>query len=161
METRKASESRVETSHILLPKHINPHGTAFGGEIMYWIDEIASIAARRHVRGDVVTASIDSMSFKTPIFPGEHVILKANVTYTGRTSLEVAVDVFREQHHGGQLIAANTAYLTFVALDKDKCPTAVPVLIPETDLEKQQFEEATLRVTARKELRNKLKKMEK
>ena len=97
---------------------------------------------------------------KTPIFPGEHVILRAGVTYTGKTSLEVAVDVIREKHDEGEMIVSNTAYLTFVALDKNKQPTAVPELIIETEEEKQQYEQAKLRVTARKKLRSQLKNMD-
>lgn len=153
---KSPTNSRVRTSHILMPKDTNPHGTAFGGTIMGWIDEAAAIAAVKHCSCEVVTVGIDSVSFITPINVGEHVILEACVTYTGKTSVEVAVEVFREQIRGEKHIASNIAYLTFVAVNKRGRPTKVPELILETQEEQSINEQAKIRVQTRKELRKKL-----
>ena len=141
-----------------MPHQANPYGTAFGGVIMAWIDMIASMAAQRHCGKEVVTASIDSLSFKEPIRVGEHVVLKASVNYAGRTSMEVGVRVIREDPYTAEQIIATTAHLTFVALGEDKRPSPVPPVLPQTADEKRRCENAKLRVQARKELLGKMKK---
>ncbi len=150
-------ESAVEARYLLMPEQANPHGTAFGGAIMAWIDMVASMAAQRHCGKEVVTASIDSLSFKEPIRIGDHVVLKASVNYVGRTSMEVGVQVSRENPYNGEKIIATTAHLTFVALDENKRPSAVPRILPETTDEQRRYENARLRVQARKELLKKIK----
>lgn len=150
------SASKIESSHVLMPKDTNPHGTAFGGKIMSWIDEVAAIAAVRHCGRNVVTVGIDSVSFLTPIYPGEHVVLQAYVTYTGKTSMEVAVEIYRKQYKGEKQVAANIAYLTFVAVNRRGKPVKVPQLVLETEQDSLINQEAVLRVNARKELRKKL-----
>ena len=139
-----------------MPHQANPYGTAFGGVIMAWIDTIASMAAQRHSGREVVTASIDSLSFKEPISVGEHVVLKASVNFVGRTSMEVGVQVIREDPYSNKQSIATTAHLTFVALDKNKRPVAVAAVLPQTPDEKRRFENARLRVQARKELLKKI-----
>ncbi|MCK5171806.1 MAG: acyl-CoA thioesterase, partial [Planctomycetes bacterium] len=101
-----------------MPHQANPHGTAFGGVIMAWIDMIAAMAAQRHCGKEVVTASIDSLSFREPIHIGDHVVLKACVNYVGRSSMEIGVQVIREDPYSGKQIIATTSHLTFVALDE-------------------------------------------
>ena len=145
-------DSAVETRYLLMPQQANPHGTAFGGAIMAWIDMVAAMAAQRHCGREVVTAGIDSLVFKEPIRIGDQVALKATVNYVGRTSMEVGVQVTREDPYGGEAVIATTAHLTFVALDQNKRPTEVPPIAPQTQQEKRRYENAKIRVQARKEL---------
>ncbi len=145
-------ESSVETRYLIMPHHANPQGTAFGGVIMSWIDIVAGMAAQRHAGREVVTASIDSLSFREPVRIGDHVTLRASVNYVSRTSMEVGVQVTRENPYNGKQTRATTAHLTFVALDENKKPTPVPPIIPETTIEKKRFRNAELRVKSRKEL---------
>ena len=156
MDGKRPGDSAVESRYILMPDQANPHGTAFGGVIMAWIDMIASMAAQRHCGKEVVTASIDTLSFKEPVNVGDHVVLKASVNYVGRTSVEVGVRVIREDPYSGEQTIATTAHLTFVALGEDRRPCEVAKVLPETDEEKRRYENAKLRVKARKELRNKM-----
>jgi acyl-CoA hydrolase len=156
MEGKKPSESAVESRYLVMPNQANPCGTAFGGAIVAWIDMVASMAAQRHSGKEVVTASIDSLSFREPIHVGDHVVLKACVNYVGHTSMEVGVQVFREDPYDGKQVRATTAHLTFVALDKDKHPCPVPPILPETADEKRRYENAKLRVQARKDLLSKI-----
>jgi acyl-CoA hydrolase len=146
------SDSAVETRYLVMPQHANPQGTVFGGVIVSWIDMVAAMAAQRHCGKEVVTAGIDSLIFKEPIRIGDQVVLKASVNYVGRTSMEVGVQVTREDPYGGHSVSATTAYLTFVALDENRRPVAVAPIIPETETEKRRYENARLRVEARKQL---------
>ena len=149
---KSPGESAVETRYLIMPHQANPQGTAFGGVIVAWIDMVAAMAAQRHCGKEVVTAGIDSLAFKEPIRIGDHVALKATVNYVSRSSMEVGVQVIREDPYTGQKVMATTAYLTFVALDEDKKPTAAPPILPQNDEEKRRYENAKLRVQARKEL---------
>ncbi|MHC4738887.1 MAG: acyl-CoA thioesterase [Planctomycetota bacterium] len=158
MEGKKPEDSAVQSRYLLMPHQANQYGTAFGGVIMAWIDMIASMAAQRHCAKEVVTASIDSLSFKEPIHVGEHVVLKASVNYAGRTSMEVGVRVIREDPYTAEQIIATTAHLTFVAIGEDKRPSPVPPVLPQTADEKRRYENAKLRVQARKELLGKMKR---
>ena len=158
MKTKTPSDSRVESRYLLMPDQANPYGTAFGGVIMAWIDMIASMAAQRHSGKEVVTAGIDSLIFKEPIHVGDHVVLKACVNYVGRSSMEIGVRVIREDPYTAEQLIATTAHLTFVALNEKKQPVSVPPLEPETDDEKRRFNNAKLRVQARKELLRKIDK---
>jgi acyl-CoA hydrolase len=156
MEGKKPSDSAVQSRYLLMPHQANPHGTAFGGVIMAWIDMIAAMAAQRHCGKEVVTASIDSLSFREPIHIGDHVVLKACVNYVGRSSMEIGVQVIREDPYCGKQIIATTSHLTFVALGENKRPIGVPAILPETADEKRRYENAKLRVQARKELLRKM-----
>ncbi len=160
-KVKKPSDSAVETRYLVMPSQTNPYGSVFGGIIMSWIDMVASMAARRHCKKEVVTASIDSMSFRHPAFAGDQVVLKACVNYVGKTSMEVGVLVMTENPDTSECIRTTTAHLTFVALDKDKKPSSVPGLSPETSDEKRRYESAKLRVKNRKELLQKLKNLNK
>jgi acyl-CoA hydrolase len=156
MEGKKPADSAVESRFLLMPHQANPHGTAFGGAIVAWIDMVASMAAQRHCGKEVVTVSIDSLSFREPIRIGDHVVLKASVNYVGHTSMEVGVRVIREDPYDGRQVKATTAHLTFVALDKNKHPSPVPPILPQTADEKRRYENAKLRVQARKDLLKKI-----
>jgi acyl-CoA hydrolase len=153
LNPKPAKESEVITRYLLMPKDVNQHGTAFGGLVMSLIDGTASMAASRHSERLVVTASIDSLSFLLPIRVGEHVVLTARVSYTGKSSMEVSVHVERENPITRETALATTAYLTFVALDENARPRAIPPLLCETEDEKKALERATKRVAARKEMR--------
>lgn len=149
-------DSAVETTYLVMPSQANPQGTAFGGAIVAWIDMTAAMAAQRHCGREVVTAGIDSIIFKEPIRIGDQVRLQASVNYVGRTSMEVGVQVTRQDPYGGNSVVATSAHLTFVALDENKRPVPVPPLIPRTKAEKERYENAETRVKARKELLKKI-----
>jgi len=144
-------ESAVETRYLLMPHQANPQGTAFGGTIMGWIDMVAAMAAERHCGMEVVTAGIDSLVFRKPIYVGDHVVLRAAVNYVSRSSMEVGVQVIREDPYNDRQTLATTAHLTMVALDENKKPTPARPLLPETPEEKRRYENAKRRVQERKE----------
>ena len=139
-----------------MPHQANPHGTAFGGVITAWIDMVAAMAAQKHCGKEVVTAGIDSLIFKEPIRIGDHVVLRACVNYVSRSSMEIGVQVTRENPYNGHKAIATTAHLTFVALDENKRPTPAGAISPETEQEKRRYENAKIRVKARKELLEKM-----
>ncbi|HET9394622.1 MAG TPA: acyl-CoA thioesterase, partial [Nitrospiraceae bacterium] len=113
-----------------------------GGWIMKLVDEAGALACMRHAQRKVVTVTIDSMDFRQPIRLGDLVILNAEVSYTGRTSMEAAVQVLAENPITGEQTHTNTAYLVYVALDDSGRPTPVPQLLAETEDEKQKMEQA-------------------
>ncbi len=158
LKPKSPKESAIETRYILMPQDANQLGTAFGGAIMSWIDLTASMVAARHCGTIVVTAEIDSLTFHAPVYIGEQVVLKASVNYVGRTSMEIGVQVTKENPKTGERVKTTSAYLTFVALGKNKKPVEVPPLILETSEEKRRYENAKIRVQARKELMAKMKK---
>jgi acyl-CoA hydrolase len=150
-------DSQMEAHYVLMPQHSNHYGIAFGGVIMSWIDLLAGMVAQKHCGGEVVTASTDQIAFLAPIFIGDHVVLRASVNYVGRTSMEVGVQVTRENFYTGESVRTTTAYLTFVGIDEHKRPTAVPQLQPETPDEVRRHDNARLRVEARKDLLRKIR----
>jgi uncharacterized protein (TIGR00369 family) len=126
-------------------EHANLLGNVHGGWIMKLVDEAGALACMRHAQRKVVTVTIDSMDFRQPIRIGDLVILKAEVAYTGRTSMEAAVEVHAENPITGEQTHTNTAYLVYVALDDSGRPTPVPPLQAETEEEKQKMEQAQVR----------------
>lgn len=153
MEGKKASQSRTVLTDMVLPPDTNNHGTIFGGNVMAYIDKVASICAMRHARAQVVTASSDSLDFIAPIYSGEAIILEGYVTYARKTSMEIFVKVEAENLLTGERRLTSTAYLTFVALDENGKPTEVPPVIPETEEEKYQYKGALKRYELRKKRR--------
>ena len=123
----------------------NNAGNVHGGVIMHLCDEVAGIAAVRHSGGRVVTAAMDRMNFRHPVFVGQLVTVKATVNAAWRTSMEVGVRVESENVRSGEVLHTSTAYLTMVALDDDGSPKEVPPLTPETPDEKRRAREAQLR----------------
>jgi acyl-CoA hydrolase len=117
----------------MMPEHANNLGNVFGGVILSMMDKTAAIAAFRHSRASVVTASIDRVDFREPIHPGDLVIMKASVNFAGRSSMEVGVRVEAEELLTGRRRHTNSCYLTFVAVDGDGHPIPVPALLPETE----------------------------
>ena len=146
-------ESQHESSELMLPQDGNNLGHIFGGVILSLMDKTAAIAAFRHSRASVVTASIDRVDFREPIHLGDLVILKASVNYVGRTSMEIGVRVEAEELLTGRRRHTNSCYLTFVAVDRDGRPIEVPGLIPETPDEIRRYEAAKERRARRLEER--------
>ena len=139
---KSISASRVTLSQLMHPEHTNLLGNVHGGWIMKLADEAGALACMRHAQRKVVTVAIDSMVFREPIRIGDLVILTAEVSYTGRTSMEAAVEVLAENPVTGQQTHTNTAYLVYVALDDEGRPTLVPPLRAETEEEKQKLQRA-------------------
>jgi acyl-CoA hydrolase len=159
MEAKKCSESRCVKVSRVFPQDLNDHGTLFGGKLMSYIDDVASISASRHARTEVVTASTDSVDFLTPIHQTDSVCLASYVTWTGTSSMEVFVKVVAENLKTGERRIAATAFLTFVALDENGKPVPVPKVIPETEEEKMLYETAPVRAELRKRHREESKKL--
>jgi acyl-CoA hydrolase len=131
-------ESQHETSELMMPEHANNMGHVFGGVILSMMDKTAAIAAFRHSRAGVVTASIDRVDFREPIHLGDLVVMKASVNYVGRSSMEVGVRVEAEDLMTGRRRHTNSCYLTFVAVDRKGRPIEVAGLKPETDDEERR-----------------------
>lgn len=144
--TQKTSRaSRVYLSQLMQPEHANHHGNVHGGWIMKLVDEAGALACMRHAQTRVVTVAVDSLVFREPIKIGDLVTLTAEVTYTGRTSMEAEVQVVAENPITGERTHTNTAYLVYVGLDDNNHPTTIPQLILETDEDKARYEQAKLR----------------
>jgi acyl-CoA hydrolase len=137
--------SHIHMMEIVMPNDASPSGNILGGRVMHLIDVAAAMAAMRHCRRPVVTASVDRLDFRAPIHVGEFIILRANVNYVGRTSMEVGVKVLGEHPLTGEQRHTSTAYLTFVALGPDGRPTEVPTIVPETAEEQAWYDGAKLR----------------
>jgi acyl-CoA hydrolase len=142
---RKVRESKSEMVQIVLPNDANPLAALLGGTLMHWIDLAAALAAHRHSRNYVVTASIDHLDFQVPVRVGEVVILRSSVNRAFRTSMEVGVQVLVENYIAGTLSPVSSAYLTFVAVDRDGHRLPVPPIVPETEEEKRRYEDALRR----------------
>lgn len=149
MHARPAADSRTETTHLVLPGLTNVHGTIFGGFVMQWIDEIAAVAAVRHVGGPVVTAAVDALHFLAPIQLGALVVMKAQVNAVARTSMEVGVRVEVETPSTRARVCTTRAYLTFVAIDEHGRPTDVPPLVVSSKEERRRQSDAEARRAAR------------
>lgn len=146
-------ESQHETSELMMPHHANNLGHVFGGVMLSMMDKTAAIAAFRHCRLNVVTASIDRVDFREPIHLGDLVVMKASVNYVGRTSMEVGVRVEAEELLTGRRRHTNSCYLTFVAVDRNGRPIEIPPVIPETPEQVRRFQAAERRRKRRLEER--------
>jgi acyl-CoA hydrolase len=145
MKANKASDTLAITTKIVLPNDTNTLGNLFGGQLLAWMDVIASVSAHRHSKRVVVTASVNNVSFQKPINHASIVTLEAKVSRAFNSSMEVFLDVFVEDAVTGQREKCNEAIYTFVAVDQNGNPIQVPALIPETDEEKMRFEGALRR----------------
>lgn len=150
-------DSRAVKAAMVLPPDTNHYGTMFGGKVMAYIDDIAAIAATRHARRSVVTASTDSVDFLHPIRAGQSVCLEAFASWSRRTSVEVFVKVIAEDMLSGERTLCATSFVTFVALDVKGEKQLVPAVIPETELERFLFEGAPERARKRLEKREQSK----
>jgi len=137
---KPVSASRMSIAQLMNPEHANNHGNVHGGWIMKLIDEAGGLACMRHAQRRVVTVAVDTLTFRKPIFLGNLVTITAEVSYVGRTSMEVEVQVFAEDMIHGTKIHTNTAYLVYVALDKQGRSAPVPGLIPETEAQRQRMQ---------------------
>ncbi len=138
-------DSEVTMTEMVLPNDTNTLNNLMGGKLMHWMDVVAAISAQRHSNSIVVTASADSISFKNPIALGNVVTLKAQVTRSFNTSMEVFIEVFAEDIPANSKITTHRAFFTFVAVDADGKPVKVPELVPETENETELFEGALRR----------------
>jgi acyl-CoA hydrolase len=152
-DTKSPSEYAVEMTELVLPNDTNLLGNLLGGRLMHWMDIAGGMSASRYANKVVVTAAVDNLIFHHPIKLGELVNLKAIVTWTGRTSMEILVKVIAENTLTGEKKLANEAFFTFVALDDDGKPFPVPTLSPVTGEEKKLNKEAISRRTKRLELK--------
>lgn len=155
MEPRYVRESVSEYAELALPNDTNALGTLLGGKVMHLVDLAGALAAMRHARAVVVTASVDYMTFLHPIQVGQLVILRSSVNRVFRTSMEVGVKVFVEDLLTGELCHTSSAYLTFVAIDQNRRSIPIPPVIPETEDEKRRYEQAARRREERLALRRK------
>ena len=146
---KKVSESRTEQIQILMPAHINGYKRLFGGKLVEWIDVVAAVVARRHSGRNVTTASIDNLIFAEAAYVNSTVVLIGEMTYVGRTSMEVRVDSYAENLDGSRR-HVNRAYLVLVALDAQGVPTRVPRLIAQTQEEADELEAGAERNRLRK-----------
>jgi acyl-CoA hydrolase len=149
MTPKRASESYTEMVQAVLPNDANPLGFLLGGTAMHLIDIAGAIAAHRHTRSLLVTAAVDGLQFLHPIKIGDLVILRATVTATFHTSLEVEVEVFSEGTLTGDRKMTSRAFLTFVAIDRDGQRCQIPPLLLETEAQRQVAREAEGRRAAR------------
>lgn len=141
------SYSRVEQVHIIMPGDCNQSFRLFGGRLMEWVDVVAAVVARRHCGGEVTTAAIDRLDFIAPAMLNDIVVLQGRMVYVGRTSMLVCVDTYVEEpecEKAGR-VRVNRAFLTMVALGKDKHAVEVPRLKPETEEEEADFESGRAR----------------
>ncbi|MFB6301630.1 MAG: acyl-CoA thioesterase [Haloferacaceae archaeon] len=141
-ERATLAESHTEMTELLLPNDTNTLGRALGGAILNWMDIAAAIAAMRFSNRQCVTVSMDHVDFISPIDLGEIVVIEGYVFHTGRTSLDVKVDVHAENPRTGEERGTTTSFFTFVALDEEGTPTPVPDLSCPTDGERALRDEA-------------------
>jgi len=139
---RTVEESQSERSEIIFPADANALGNLFGGRLMQFIDLVGAVAASRHARAPVVTASMDHLDFVVPVRVGELLILKASVNRAFKTSMEVGVRAMVEEVREQRLRHVSSAYLTYVAVDRDGKGIAIPRIIAETEHQKRRYEEA-------------------
>jgi acyl-CoA hydrolase len=142
LEPRPVRESASEYAELAMPNDANPLGTLFGGKVMQLVDLCGSLAAARHARRPVVTASIDHMDFRCAVHIGQVLVLQSSVNRVFRTSMEVGVRVCVEDLRTGEVQQTSAAFLTFVALGEDGRPAEIPPVIPETADEQRRFRQA-------------------
>lgn len=148
---KPVKDSAVDNhTYKVFPNDLNSYGTAFGGMIMAICDRTALVVAERHSKKTCVTASVDSMHFLRPAGQGDILLFSAAINRTWTTSMEIGVKVVAEHYETGERRHILSAYFTFIALDKNKKPTEVPPIIPQTPLEKRRYEEAQDRRERRK-----------
>ena len=145
MKAKTPEESRTIMTDLVLPSETNPLNNLFGGELLARMDRAASIAARRHSRRIVVTASVNHVAFNRAIPLGSAVTVEAKVSRAFNSSMEIYIDVWTEDRESGERTKANEAIYTFVAVDETGRPVRIPELMPETKIEKIRFDGALRR----------------
>lgn len=154
------SESLVSMTELVLPNDTNTLNNLMGGRLMHWMDIVSAIAGQKHSNSTVVTASVDNISFRSPIQLGNVVTLRAKVTRAFNSSIEIRIDVEAENIPEGKKVASNTAYFTFVAVDKEGKPIEVPEIEPQTDDERALYDGALRRRQLRLILTGRMKPSE-
>lgn len=142
LRPRAVSESQSEMAELVLPNDANPLGALLGGRLMHWIDLAGAMAAHRHARSYVVTASVDHIDFLVPVHVGSLVILRSSVNRAFRTSMEVGVKVWVENYIQDKRLHVASAHLTFVAIDGKGGRLAVPPVVPEGEDQLRRYENA-------------------
>ncbi len=153
MPPKTVRESRITLSELMEPIHANLWGNVHGGVIMKLVDQAGALACMKHAQTNVVTVAMDQLTFKEPIQIGDLVTLTAELTYTGRSSMEARVEVTAENPIKGVKSHTNTAYLVYVALDGERKPVPVPPLVAENDFERERMERAKQRQEYRQQQR--------
>jgi acyl-CoA hydrolase len=157
INSKKASSSYSVMTEMVLPNDTNTLNHLMGGRMLHWIDIAGAIAAQKHSGRVVVTASVDNVSFKKPIKLGNIITLEAKVTRAFNTSMEVHIQVTAEDIPNNTRVKTHDAFYTYVAIDDNNKPVRVPILEPETEIEKRMYEEAARRRELRLILAGKLK----
>lgn len=153
-------ESLVSMTELVLPNDTNTLNNLMGGRLMHWMDIVSAIAGQKHSNSTVVTASVDNISFRSPIQLGNVVTLRAKVTRAFNSSIEIRIDVDAENIPEGKKVASNTAYFTFVAVDKEGKPVEVPEIEPENEEERALYDGALRRRQLRLILAGRMKPSE-
>ena len=151
LDPRPVRDSQSEMAEIVLPNDANPLGALLGGRLMHWIDLAGAMAAHRHSRNYVVTASVDHIDFLVPVRVGDLVILRSSVNRVFHTSMEVGVKVYVENYIADTAEHVGSAYLTFVAVDAAGKHLKVPAVIPETEEQQRRYTDAGRRRELRRE----------
>lgn len=149
MTVKHPSDSEVIMTHLVLPNDTNQLGNLLGGKLMHWIDIAAALTAMRHSGRVCVTASVDEIDFAEPIKLGHVVVIKSVITRAFRTSMEIFVEVWREDPLNNVRAKTSSAYLTFVGIDQYGKPLQAPPVEPVSEEEQHRFEEAAIRREAR------------
>ena len=157
MEGKSVSESASEYSQLALPNDANGFGNVLGGIVMHLVDLAAAMAGMRHAHNPIVTASVDSLHFLHPVHIGELIILRSSVNRVFRSSMEIGVKVMTEKLLTGERLHTCSAYLTFVAVDKEGHAVVIPPVIPETTEEIRRYEQAGERREYRLAMRGRLR----
>ena len=159
MEEKKIAtqNTKISMSEIVMPNDTNNLNTLFGGKLMYWMDMAAAICAHKHTNNVVVTASVDNITFKAPINKGDIVTLNAFITRVFNTSMEIFIEVTAQNSNNNKKIESNTAFFTFVALNKKSKPVKVNEIYPENKNDKKLFDGALRRRQLRLILAGKMK----
>ncbi|MBM4395173.1 MAG: acyl-CoA thioesterase [Deltaproteobacteria bacterium] len=146
---RRPAESDAIMSELMMPNHANSLGNIFGGVVLSLVDRVGAVAAMRHARRQCVTVSVDKVDFAQPVHVGELITAYARVNWAGRTSMEVGVKVCAEDVVTGRRHETNSCYVTYVAIDADGRPVAVPPVAPDGPDDERRFREAAERRAAR------------
>lgn len=152
IEERSVSDSLTEQSYVVRPQHINGMGRLFGGCLMQWMDELAGIVSRRHCGTEVTTAAIDQLNFKAGAYQNDTIVLIGKMTYVGETSMEVRIDVYKEDYNMNRK-SINRAYFVMVAVDDSGTPVKVPKIKVSTPNEQIEWEGGSKRYHLRKQRR--------